>query len=271
MSAARGRVRADALLQSRGLAASRAKAQALIMAGEVSSGPVRVDKPGALLAPDAPLAVAARPRFVSRGGDKLDHALSVFVPRGLAIEGRVCLDIGASTGGFTDCLLQRGAARVIAVDVGYGQLAASLRSDPRVEVHERVNARDLAIEQLSARPSLIVVDASFIGIGKLMGAIARLLAPGGDLVALVKPQFEAGREAVSRGRGVIRDEAVRLGAVSKARAEIEEAGFAVVDETDSAVAGPKGNVERFVWARATPGREGAPSPLDPAGKAGERP
>ncbi len=146
MNPSRSRVRADALLLARGLAASRAQAQALIMAGEVSSGDHRVDKPGALLAPDAPLAVAARPRFVSRGGDKLDHALDAFTALGLTIEGRVCLDVGASTGGFTDCLLQRGAARVIAVDVGYGQLAEKLRKDPRVASMERVNARDLKVE-----------------------------------------------------------------------------------------------------------------------------
>jgi 23S rRNA (cytidine1920-2'-O)/16S rRNA (cytidine1409-2'-O)-methyltransferase len=210
-------VRADVLLVSRGLAASRAQAQALIMAGEVTSGDRRVDKPGAPLAPDAPLDVAGRPRFVSRGGDKLDGALGAL---GLDVSGKVCLDVGASTGGFTDCLLQRGAARVIAVDVGYGQLADKLRRDPRVDVRERVNARDLAPSDVPPI-DLVVVDASFIGIGKLIGAIARLLPPGGELVALVKPQFEAGREAVSKGRGVIRDEPTRLAAIEGARAAIE--------------------------------------------------
>ena len=165
----------------------------------------------------------------------------------------MCIDIGASTGGFTDCLLQRGAARVIAVDVGYGQLAQKLRSDPRVDVRERVNARDLQPADLPGPIDVCVVDASFIGLGKLMPAIARLLRPGGDLVALVKPQFEAGREAASRGGGVIRDEATRLGAIASARAAVEEAGFTVVAEVDSAVPGPKGNVERFVHAR----RDGA--------------
>ena len=135
--------RADALLVERGLARSRAEGQAMIMAGAVSSGGRRVDKPGALLDPSAELSAAARPRFVSRGGDKLDHAIAAFAGLGLDVEGRVCLDIGASTGGFTDCLLQRGAARVIAVDVGYGQLAQKLRDDPRVDVRERKNARDL--------------------------------------------------------------------------------------------------------------------------------
>jgi 23S rRNA (cytidine1920-2'-O)/16S rRNA (cytidine1409-2'-O)-methyltransferase len=240
------RVRADALVVSRGLAESRAKAQALIMAGAVVSGGRRVDKPGALLAPDAPLDVAAGPRFVSRGGDKLDFALGAL---GVPVEGRVCLDVGASTGGFTDCLLQRGAARVYAVDVGYGQLADKLRRDARVEVRERVNARDLQPGDLSPAPDLVVVDASFIGLAKLVGAIARVLRPGGDLCALVKPQFEAGREAASRGRGVIRDEETRQAAIASARHAVEEAGFTVLGEVDSAVHGPAGNVEHFVHAR----------------------
>jgi 23S rRNA (cytidine1920-2'-O)/16S rRNA (cytidine1409-2'-O)-methyltransferase len=240
------RVRADALLVDRGLAVSRAQAQALIMAGEVTSADRRIDKPGALVAADAPLAVASRRRFVSRGGDKLDSALAAFA---IDVAGRVCLDVGASTGGFTDCLLQRGAARVYAVDVGYGQLADKLRKDPRVDARERVNARDLHVGDFSPAPDLVVVDASFIGIAKLIGAIARVLSGGGELCALVKPQFEAGREAAARGRGVIRDEETRLGAVADARRSIEEAGFAVLGEVDSAVHGPKGNIERFVHAR----------------------
>jgi 23S rRNA (cytidine1920-2'-O)/16S rRNA (cytidine1409-2'-O)-methyltransferase len=222
------------------------------MAGKVTSGPKRVDKPGALLAPDAELTVAAGPRFVSRGGDKLDHALDAFAQHGLDVKNLVCLDVGASTGGFTDCLLQRGAAKVIAVDVGYGQLAQKLRDDPRVESRERVNARDLGPADFSEPIDVVVVDASFIGIGKLIGAIARVIRPGGSLVALIKPQFEAGREAASRGRGVIRDEATRLAAIAAARAAVEEAGFAVVAEADSEVKGPKGNVERFLFARRVP-------------------
>jgi len=248
----RGSIRADALLVERGLASSRAQAQALVMAGKVTSGPKRVDKPGALLAPDAELTVAAGPRFVSRGGDKLDHALDAFAQHGLDVKNLVCLDVGASTGGFTDCLLQRGAAKVIAVDVGYGQLAQKFRDDPRVESRERVNARDLGPADFSEPIDVVVVDASFIGIGKLIGAIARVIRPGGSLVALIKPQFEAGREAASRGRGVIRDEATRLAAIAAARAAVEEAGFAVVAEADSEVKGPKGNVERFLFARRVP-------------------
>jgi 23S rRNA (cytidine1920-2'-O)/16S rRNA (cytidine1409-2'-O)-methyltransferase len=257
---AASRLRADAMLVARGLADSRAQAQALIMAGEVTSAGRRIEKPGVLLVSDAELTVAARPRFVSRGGDKLDHALTSFASLGLEVTGKVCLDVGASTGGFTDCLLQRGAVRVIAVDVGYGQLAQKLRVDPRVDVRERVNARELRPADLSVPPDLVVVDASFIGIGKLIGAIAGLLSPGGELIALVKPQFEAGREAVSRGRGVIRDEPIRRAAIADARAAIEAAGFAVLGEVDSAVPGPKGNVEHFIYARR---REGATNKSGP--------
>ncbi|WP_437633883.1 TlyA family RNA methyltransferase [Sorangium sp. So ce854] len=243
------RVRADALLVARKLVGSRTEAQALIMAGKVTSGPRRVDKPGTLLPEDAELHVAAGPRFVSRGGDKLEHALAAFEAHGLDVAGKTCVDVGASTGGFTDCLLQRGAARVFAVDVGYGQLASKLRADPRVVVRDRVNARELQRDDFDGPIDLVVVDASFISIARLIDAIARLLRPSGDLVALVKPQFEAGREAAARGRGVIRDEATRLAAIAEARQAIEAAGFSVVGEVDSAVRGPKGNVEHFVHAR----------------------
>jgi 23S rRNA (cytidine1920-2'-O)/16S rRNA (cytidine1409-2'-O)-methyltransferase len=242
------RVRADQLLVERGLAPSRAKAQALVLAGEVFTGERRVDKPGDLVPYDVELRVAARPRFVSRGGDKLEGALAAL--GGFDdLRGRVCLDVGASTGGFTDCLLQRGAARVHAVDVGWGQLHAALRADPRVDVRERTNARDLAPGDFDAPIDLVVVDASFIGVEKLLPAIARVLRPGGDLVALVKPQFEAGREVVSRGRGVVRDAAARDAAIAAAREAVVTHGFDVVGEVDSAVHGPKGNVERFVHAR----------------------
>ncbi|WP_437334512.1 TlyA family RNA methyltransferase [Sorangium sp. So ce296] len=244
------RVRADALLVARKLAASRTEAQALIMAGKVTSGPRRIDKPGTLLPEDAEVHVASGPRFVSRGGDKLEHALAAFAAQhGLDVAGKTCVDVGASTGGFTDCLLQRGAARVFAVDVGYGQLASKLRADPRVEVRDRVNARELRREDFDCPIDLVVVDASFISISRLIEAIARLLRPSGDLVALIKPQFEAGREAAARGRGVIRDEATRLAAIAEARQAIEAAGFSVVGAVDSAVRGPKGNVEHFVHAR----------------------
>ena len=219
------------------------------MAGEVSSGGRRVDKVGTLLEADAELAVVARSsRFVSRGGDKLDAALTQFSRAGLDVRGMTALDIGASTGGFTDCLLARGAAKVYAVDVGYGQLAASLRTDPRVVVRERTNAKALTPADFAEPIDLVVVDASFIGLGKLMPAIAAIVREGGAFVALVKPQFEAGKEAASRGRGVIRDPVVRDRAIADARHEVIEAGFAVIGEVDSALHGPKGNVERFLYA-----------------------
>jgi 23S rRNA (cytidine1920-2'-O)/16S rRNA (cytidine1409-2'-O)-methyltransferase len=243
------RVRVDQLLVERGLAPSRTKAQALVMAGAVSSGGRRVDKVGTLLEADAELVVVARSSaFVSRGGDKLDAALTEFARADLDVAGRAAVDIGASTGGFTDCLLSRGVAKVYAVDVGYGQLDAKLRADPRVVVRERTNARDLEAAHFAEPIDLVVVDASFIGLGKLLPAIARILRPGGALVALVKPQFEAGKEAASRGRGVIRDAAVRERAIGDARLAVIEAGFQINAEIDSAVPGPKGNVERFLYA-----------------------
>lgn len=243
------RVRADVAVVDAGLAESKSKAQAMIMAGLVSSEGRRIDKAGAMLAADAPLALDAPPRYVSRGGDKLAAALACFAPAGLAVARKICLDVGASTGGFTDCLLQHGAARVFAVDVGYGQLHPRLRDDSRVVVRERTNARHLTAGDFDGPVHLVVVDASFIGIGKLIGAIAGILAPGGELVALVKPQFEAGRAAASRNRGVIRDERERASAIASAVADIERAGFSVLAQSDSALAGPKGNIEHFVYGR----------------------
>jgi 23S rRNA (cytidine1920-2'-O)/16S rRNA (cytidine1409-2'-O)-methyltransferase len=239
--------RADLLVVERGLAPSRARAQALILAGAVRAAGEPVRKAGDLLDADIELSLRDTPRaYVSRGGDKLAHALSAF---GLDVADLVAADIGASTGGFTDCLLRKGARRVYAVDVGYGQLAQELRKDPRVVVRERTNARDLGAADFPEPIDLVTVDASFIGLGKLMPAVASIVRQGGTLVALVKPQFEAGRRAASRGRGVIRDPAVRDSAIASARMAIVDAGFSVVAESDSALAGPKGNVERFVLAR----------------------
>jgi 23S rRNA (cytidine1920-2'-O)/16S rRNA (cytidine1409-2'-O)-methyltransferase len=245
----RARERADVLLAARGLAASRAQAQALILAGRVHSGARRVEKAGELLAAAAPLVVREAQRFVSRGGDKLARALLAFAPYGLDPAGKVCVDVGASTGGFSDCLLQHGAARVHAVDVGHGQLHPRLRADPRVVVRERTHAVRLDRAAFGEPVELVAVDVSFIGIGKIIGAIASWLDPGGALVALVKPQFEAGRREASRGRGVIRDPAVRAQAIARAVAEIAAAGFTVVAEVDCALRGPRGNLERFVLAR----------------------
>jgi 23S rRNA (cytidine1920-2'-O)/16S rRNA (cytidine1409-2'-O)-methyltransferase len=240
------KVRIDQLLVTRGLAPSRARAQALVLAGEVRVAGARVDKAGALVAEDAAVDVRAPDHpYVSRGGVKLAGALDAF---GVAVAGLRCLDLGASTGGFTDCLLQRGAARVVAVDVGYGQLAHKLRTDPRVVVMERTNARTLDPDAVGGAADLTVVDASFIGLGKLADAIARCTRPGGAVVALVKPQFEVGREQAARGRGVVRDEAVRAAAIEAATRDLSTAGFELVAQSDSVLPGPKGNREAFVHA-----------------------
>lgn len=244
--------RADSLLVERGLAPSRNKAQALVLAGDVLADGAPVDKPGALLRTSVELIVKQAPRFVSRGGDKLEHACRVFAAHGLEVDSKICVDIGASTGGFTDCLLQRGAGRVYAVDVGYGQLNLRLRDDPRVVVRERTNARGLGRADFPEGIDLVVVDASFIRLATLLPAIDAMLPAHGELVALVKPQFEAGRAEATRGRGVIRDERVRETAIGRARTALSEAGFEVVAETDSPLRGPKGNLERLIYARRQP-------------------
>ncbi len=238
--------RADELLVERALVGSRTKARALILAGEVWSAERRVEKAGERLAADAPLEIRQRRRFVSRGGDKLEGALEAL---SLDVRGLTCVDLGASTGGFTDCVLQRGAARVYAVDVGRGQLAQKLCLDARVVVMDGRNARELCAADFPEPIELGLVDASFIGVEKLLPALARLLPEGARLLVLVKPQFEAGRVAVSRGRGVIRDPEVREAAIEKAKRAIREAGFELLGESDSVLPGPKGNLERFVLAR----------------------
>jgi 23S rRNA (cytidine1920-2'-O)/16S rRNA (cytidine1409-2'-O)-methyltransferase len=244
----RPKLRADQLVVERGLADSRTRAQSLILAGRVLSGDRRVEKAGELLAADAPLSVRERERFVSRGGEKLEGAL---VALGLEVKGAVCADVGASTGGFTDCLLQRGASRVFAIDVGRGQLAQALRLDPRVVALEQTNARHLTRESLGGPVDFVVADVSFIGLAKLLPAFCQILLPGGMLLALVKPQFEAGRLEVARGKGVIRDESVRKSTVERVARAIADAGFELLGEVDSVLPGPKGNRERFVLARLT--------------------
>jgi 23S rRNA (cytidine1920-2'-O)/16S rRNA (cytidine1409-2'-O)-methyltransferase len=241
------KVRADQLLVTRGLAPSRARAQALVLAGKVYVGETRVEKAGAMLAEDATISVRGEDHpYVSRGGVKLAGALDAF---GVDPSGKRCLDVGASTGGFTDCLLQRGAAKVVAVDVGYGQLAHKLRVDPRVVVLERTNAKTLEPDAIGGPADLVVVDASFIGLGQLLPAIARCTRAEGELVALVKPQFEVGREEASKARGVIKDEGVRGAAIGRVSDEVERAGFAIVATADCVIEGPKGNREAFVHAR----------------------
>jgi 23S rRNA (cytidine1920-2'-O)/16S rRNA (cytidine1409-2'-O)-methyltransferase len=241
------KARLDQVVVENGLADSRTRAQALVLAGRVLVDGVRVDKAGTLVAHDADITLKgdAMP-FVSRGGVKLAGAIdALHVP----VAGLRCLDVGASTGGFTDCLLQRGARSVAAVDVGYGQLAQKLRVDSRVLVLERTNARTLEPKDIGGEVDLTVVDASFIGLSKLLGAIARCTRISGQLLALVKPQFEVGREEISKTKGVVRDQEVRSKAIARVTGEIRDGGFArVLGQCDSSLAGPRGNLEAFVWA-----------------------
>jgi 23S rRNA (cytidine1920-2'-O)/16S rRNA (cytidine1409-2'-O)-methyltransferase len=228
--------RLDALLVERGLAESRTQAQALVMAGRVPG----YAKPGTAVDEAAPLSVESPPPYVSRGGEKLANALDAF---GVDPAGRDCLDVGASTGGFTDVLLQRGAARVLAVDVGYGQLHERLRGDPRVTVLERTNARELT--ELPFAPDLVVCDVSFISVRLALPPALALARPGWEAVVLVKPQFEAGRAEVGRG-GVVRDEEVRRRVVREVAAAGLRWGAETVGAVDSGVPGPKGNREVFL-------------------------
>ena len=238
--------RLDVLLVQAGLAPTRARAQALVLAGQVVVGEARVDKPGTRVAVDAPLRLKGEVLpYVSRGGLKLRHALEHF---GLTVRGAVAADIGASTGGFTDCLLQAGSVRVHAVDVGYGQLHERLRADTRVVVHERLNARWLKPDALGEAVDVLVVDVSFISLGLVLPAVLPLLRAGGTLVALVKPQFEVGKGQVGKG-GVVRDEAVRAEAVERVRKRAAELGLHILGVTDSPITGPAGNRETLLAAR----------------------
>jgi 23S rRNA (cytidine1920-2'-O)/16S rRNA (cytidine1409-2'-O)-methyltransferase len=245
--------RADQLLVEQGLAETRAKAQALILAGVVSCAGRRIDKPGEQLAGDAALSVT-RPDhpWVSRGGIKLARALDHF---GIAVDGKTALDIGASTGGFTDVLLSRGARRVYAVDVGHGQLAWKLRQDPRVTVHERLNARYLSHAHIPEPVHLVICDASFIGLATVLPAALALTAEDTELVALVKPQFEAGREHVGKG-GVVRDPVIHRQVCERAAAWVAtQPGWTVVGIIESPVLGPQGNREFLLYARRGGSRE----------------
>ncbi|HWX46846.1 MAG TPA: TlyA family RNA methyltransferase [Roseomonas sp.] len=239
--------RADVALVERGLVESRAKAQALIMAGKVFSETRRVEKPGQPVAEDTPLEVKGQEHpWVSRGGMKLAHALAHF---GLSPEGRIAVDVGASTGGFTDVLLQHGAAKVYAVDVGHGQLAWKLRSDPRVVVLERTNARRLDAALIPEAPGIVVCDASFIGLATVLPASLGLAAAGAWAVALIKPQFEAGPEKVGKG-GVVRDPAVHEEVCGRVRDWWEGLpGWTVLGIEPSPILGPEGNREFLIAAR----------------------
>jgi 23S rRNA (cytidine1920-2'-O)/16S rRNA (cytidine1409-2'-O)-methyltransferase len=246
---AAAKVRLDQLLAQRGLFPSRSRAAASVMAGEVRVGEELADKPGRLVAEDIAVSVAGGRRFVSRGGIKLENALEAL---GLPVEGRRCLDVGASTGGFTDCLLKRGAAEVTCVDVAYGELAWELRTDDRVTVLERTNARALAAGDLPYRPDLIVIDVSFISLLKVLPAVLRCAADRFDCLAMVKPQFEVGRDLIGKN-GVVRDVEHRRAAIL---AVAEGAPASVLGFAPSGLPGPKGNRETFVWL-AEAGREGS--------------
>ena len=238
----------------RGLFESRARAAAAVIAGDVlvGAGRARAVKPGQMVASDVELAVAPRLEFVSRGGVKLANALDAF---GVGVEGGSALDVGASTGGFTDCLLQRGAAHVVALDVAYGELSWKLREDPRVTVIERCNARSLQPEALPYAPGLIVMDLSFISLTKVLPAVLACAAARYDCLAMIKPQFEVGRDRVGKG-GVVRDAAARRDALVSVGSCALELGASVMGYASSGLPGPKGNLETFVWL-AEGGRAGA--------------
>jgi len=230
----------------------------VIAAGRVTVGGAPADKAARLVAPDEPIVVLGpRPRFVGRGGEKLDAALDRF---GVTVTGRRVYDIGASTGGFTDCALQRGAASVVAVDVGYGQLHERLRTDPRVEVHERTNARDLRPGALGEIADVLVADLSFISLRTVLPVLVPLVAAGGEMVLLVKPQFEAGRREASRGKGVISDPAIWRRVLEEVAAALEDLGAAIMGVMASPLSGADGNVEFLVHARPA----GAPGPTSRA-------
>jgi 23S rRNA (cytidine1920-2'-O)/16S rRNA (cytidine1409-2'-O)-methyltransferase len=238
--------RLDTLLVKAGLAESKEFAQRLIMAGEVRAAGQVATKPGHKFDDDVALTVAARPRFVSRGGEKLEGAFAAF--KAFDVSGKVCLDVGASTGGFTDCLLQHGAVRVMAVDVGKGQLHWKLRQDPRVHVIEGFNARYLRATDLPEQPQIGVTDVSFISLKLILPPMADVLPPGGEIVSLIKPQFEAGRENVPGG--VVRDPAVRQAVVDGIRAfGTESIGLEWLGCETSPLLGPEGNVEFLAWWR----------------------
>jgi 23S rRNA (cytidine1920-2'-O)/16S rRNA (cytidine1409-2'-O)-methyltransferase len=238
------KARIDAVLAERGLFPSRTAAAGAVRAGSVRvgrDGPVAL-RPSQLIEPEAALIVDEGPRYVSRGGTKLENALDTL---GIDVSGRDCLDVGVSTGGFSDCLLQRGAARVAAVDVAYGQLDLRLREDPRVSVIERLNARELELSDLPFVPELATIDVSFISLTKILPAVAGCLASGGEVLAMVKPQFELGRERV--GKGVVRDAGDRREAILAVARAAEELDLHVRGFASSGLPGPKGNRETFVW------------------------
>ncbi len=229
------------LLVERGLAETRQRAQALILAGDTQVNGQVVSKVGTLVPVDAQIAVRAPLKYVSRGGHKLEGALDSF---GVKVDGKICADLGASTGGFTDCLLQRGASRVYAIDVGYGQLAWKLRQDPRVIVMDRTNIRHL--ESLPQPVDLLTIDTSFISLTLILPAAKRILSPGGEAIALIKPQFEAGRDQVGKG-GIVRDPAVHRLVLEKIASYSIAENWSVCGLARSPIQGQDGNTEFFIW------------------------
>ena len=260
-----GKLRLDTLLAERGLFESRSRAAAAVIAGAVRVGERRAAKPGQLVPDDVAVAVDEAPRHVSRGGIKLQNALDSF---GIDASGRRALDVGAATGGFTDCLLQHGAREVTTLDVAYGELHWRLRNDPRVTVIERTNARWLDPASLPWRPDMVVVDVSFISLAKVLPAVIAAAAPRFDCLALVKPQFEAGRARVGRG-GVVRSaDDRRATLVAAGRSVRDELGAAVLGYASSGLPGPAGNRESFLWL-AENGRDGALDDLEAAARRAE--
>jgi 23S rRNA (cytidine1920-2'-O)/16S rRNA (cytidine1409-2'-O)-methyltransferase len=238
-------VRIDQLLVDRELAESRAKAQALVLAGQVLADEQKIDKPGRRVSPDCAIRLLGQPqKFVSRAGFKLEAALDHFE---VSVDGKICLDVGASTGGFTDCLLQRGAAKVYAVDVGTNQLHWKLRQDPRVEVRERVNARYLSEEAVPETCGFACMDVSFISASLVLPATVGRLAPDAEMIVLAKPQFEVGKGEVGKG-GIVRDPALRLAAAEKVAQALAAAGFQRIETMESPLPGAEGNVELLIHA-----------------------
>ncbi|NYD42003.1 TlyA family rRNA (cytidine-2'-O)-methyltransferase [Nocardioides panaciterrulae] len=248
------RLRLDAELVRRGLARSREHASELIAARRVKVQGALATKPATGVTTDVALVVADdpdRPDYVSRGGHKLAGALAAFEPAGLVVQGRRCLDAGASTGGFTDVLLRHGAGQVVAVDVGYGQLAWKLQQDERVVVHDRTNVRELTTETIGGPVDLVVGDLSFISLGLVLDALIGVTAPDGDLALMVKPQFEVGKERLGKG-GVVRDPVLRAEAVTAVAEAAAQRGWGAQAVTTSPLPGPSGNVEFFLWLRHAP-------------------
>ena len=241
-----GKIRLDLLLLGRGLAETRQKAQAMILSGSVLVDEEKIEKCGASVREDGSVRLlGARAKYVSRGGLKLEGALDHF---SIEVDGKICLDVGASTGGFTDCLLQRGAAKVTAVDAGRNQLDWRLRSDPRVRSLERTNARTLCLEQIGEKAGLATVDVSFISATLIIAQLPPLLGPGADLLVLVKPQFEVGRGRVGKG-GIVRDPELHRKAVTRVLSRLEELRFGEIRSTESGIQGAEGNREFFLHAR----------------------